>query len=373
MTVRSASRALAASGMALAFMTAPASGPDNQFGYLTPVVRVFYNRDGMNQMAGTGTIIDNHNVNGQGFFCVLTADHVVAAGGPGGNVRNGLGIAFGQLQGVDPTGYFPNNGNFMAGSLVGRLGPTGFVDLAVLAIPYGAYNPNYDQYVMGLAGAEMNVGDAFSSAGYGRVGTRLIQNFQWPNRPGIPVGGGNYWNGFDGMASDQTQRFYYNSVNSKPIIDNNALAPRGIPGDLVDPERSVEPYPGSEPPDGIFDNPRQGYTYDGLQYDLTNPTMPNAVVGEGIGYGGDSGAPYMIWSGGRQVIAGVHTYGYYLNDPTTGNPTQMKLWGFEGGGVNMTGAYRGWVVRQCEAVPEPASMLALAGGLALLLRKRSKR
>lgn len=354
--------------------SARASGPHDQFGYQMPIVRVFFTADGMPQFNGTGTVIGNHNVNGTGYFCVLTADHVIATGGPGGMVRNGLGIAFGQYNNVTLTGLVPNNGAVMASNLVGRLGPTGLVDIAVLSVAYGTYDATYDRYVMPLApAASLQQGDLFSSAGYGRVGNRLIEAAARPGRPVIPVPGG-FWNGYTGVASDQTQRFYYNSVDRKYFMNDNGgggLNPRGIPGSPSDPHRSFEPYPGSEPPDGIQNNPR-GYAYDALEWDVDAPNQAGATVGEGVGYRGDSGAPYMIWAGTRQLVAGVHTYGSYENDPL-GNPTQRKLWGFEGGGVEITMANHMWIHQQCAVVPEPGTLIAVGGGFALLLRRRIKK
>jgi len=345
--------------LALALSTAAsASGPDDQFGYQRPIVRIYYT-DGMGnqQFNGTGTVVANTNANGQGSYCVLTADHVIANGGPPGMVRPGLGIAFGQYKQVALVNNFvPMNGAIMPAMLAGRLGPPDgmgnkLADMAVLNVPYGNYNQDNDKYVMPVAPFMMDVGYIFSSAGYGRIGNRLIENAGRPMRPAIPAPGMMFWNGFVApqMGSiDYTQRFWYNSVNRLLVVDDNAIGRRGSPYP-EDPYREVEPYPGSEPPDGIWDNPRQGYKYDAVEFDLTAPTELTATVGEGIGFSGDSCATYMVWNGTAQMVTGIHTYSYYLVEG--GGASQKKLWNFEGGGVRLTFAYQAWIAQQCAPPP----------------------
>jgi len=318
----------------------------------------FTDVNGNPQFSGTGTVIDNRNVNGQGYFCVLTADHVIANGGPTGNVKNGLGIAFGNLNGFDAT-YFPGNSNFLAANLVGRLGPGAnpTVDMAVLSVNYGAYNAGYSKFTLGLSGAnQLGIGSLFSSDGFGRPATPLIEANQRPG--GIPSNG-MWWNGYVGQPVDYYQRFIYNRVDALPNIDDNFLA------DTTD--GSVVPYGGDQP----ADNPRQGYAYSGAQWDLTSPDNPNVVNGEGITRGGDSGAPYLLSVGNSQLIAGIHTYGYSLIE--NGQTSQKVPWGFQVMGVLLTPAYQTWIQQQCASVPEPCSLLAMAGGLALLAKRRTRR
>src|SRR4051812_44557531 len=75
-----------------------ASGPSDQT--LTPqdnrVVRVLVDfglPGGEGFMEGTGSVIGNTNVGGQGYLWVLTADHVVSStSSHGGALANGIGI-----------------------------------------------------------------------------------------------------------------------------------------------------------------------------------------------------------------------------------------------------------------------------------------
>ena len=76
-----------------------ATGPSNQTAQLNREIRVLYglNAGGNNgNFNGTGTIFDNMNINGQGYFCVVTADHVVSSNGTkAGALFGGLGVGFG--------------------------------------------------------------------------------------------------------------------------------------------------------------------------------------------------------------------------------------------------------------------------------------
>lgn len=217
-----------------------ASGPDNQYGYKTPIVRIATG----NQFQGTGTIIENHRVvdpNGdaQGYFCVLTADHVISTG-VNGNVLGNLSVGFGNLHDFSQ-GPFPNGGNYMPNArVVGRKGidamhPNEMVDMALLLVPYGKYDPTYDGYVMALSPVDAKPGDLFSSAGYGNQGARLIEAA--PRAGGILQPDGKWWNGYKGTGTYEEQRSYYNSVN--------AVFPKS---DWTDPAGGTyKPYDPSDP------------------------------------------------------------------------------------------------------------------------------
>lgn len=348
-------RRLSMLGAAVLTCFAGASGPDNQYGYKTPVVRIFSGEE----FQGTGTVIDHHMTmkNGRmvGTFCILTADHVIATGVDGAPLAN-LKAAFGKYKDVD-LGFTPSGGAKIDADVIARKGidaahPNERVDMALLRVEYGDYNQAYDSFVMPLSPMDIGIGEDFSSAGYGNIANRFIENVQ--RNGGILQPDGMWWNGYKGTNTFEEQRFWYNSVNDVFMKQN---------WDDLPPD---EEYAPSYDPYGPVDDPR-GYVYETMVFDNTVPTATSATVGEGTGFNGDSGAPYMRWFNGQSAVVGIHTYGSYLVG------TRTKLWGFRGGGVKLNNQYRGWITQNClTPVPEPASFAALAFALVPMLRRRRR-
>lgn len=164
-----------------------AIGPSNQV--ISPtydrVVRVLKDvglGGGVGFMEGTGSVVGNQNVNGNGYLWVLTADHVVSSNGTRtGATAAGLGLAFGN----SPT----NSGNstYFASatadaSHVFRGGTTGFKDMALVGINYGAYDSAKSSLVVNLVsnGAFID----FSDIGYGNQGNLVAGGYQAQNSYG---------------------------------------------------------------------------------------------------------------------------------------------------------------------------------------------
>src|SRR4051812_44815524 len=157
---------------------AQAIGPDNQT--LNPtydsVVRILFNNPGNQDagdgyMNGTGTIIGNHDVNGVGYLCVLTADHVISTTGTkAGGIVNAPGIAFGN------SAKASGNSPYMAGQVLGRFSTNGTSDMALLGVPYGAYNAGYDSLVVNLVSASAFFN--FSDVGYGNAGKLVTGGYK---------------------------------------------------------------------------------------------------------------------------------------------------------------------------------------------------
>lgn len=343
-----------------------ASGPDNQYGYKTPIVRIGLG----NAFQGTGTIIGNQRVAGkngdpdQGYFCVLTADHVVAKG-VDGMVYNNLSVGFGKLHDVSSLG-FPLAGAYLPNAtVVARKGidkdhPDEKVDMAVVKVPYGVYDTTFDAFVMPISPNTIVPGEAFSSAGYGNQGARFVE--KKPRPGGIFQAPDKWWNGYQGNGKYEEQRSYYNNVDG--IIPKDDWADPA--GGTYNPNDPSDPYgPQGEDP--------MGYKYEAMVYSNTSPTDRTALVDEGVGFNGDSGAPYMAWDGVENTIVGIHTYGIYLKE--AGIVGRVKPWGFGAGGVHLNFQYRAWIMTACSnPVPEPSSLAACAVGLAgfcsTLKRKR---
>lgn len=309
--------------MSTATATVYASGPANQTSNLAHAVRVMINRNattGFSSMNGSGSIIANLNRNGQGWFCVLTADHVVSSTGTAaGATHANLGVAYGN----SPT----NSGDGLSdpATVVFRKVDAA-VDLAVLGVHYGTYNAAFNNRVASLWDPLSPDPQIFAAFGYGARGDDDPANNQWLRTP-----------------TYGTQRFWAASCN--------AIA-------------NVSPF--------------GGYTFQGVSWDVIGAGAANAVSGQGISYDGDSGSGYMSDSlmniGGKNVytnkIFAVHSYGTTLFNATY--PNGYTPYGRVNGGVYLNAAYLQWVRAKCDLVPEPASFAALGLGFIAFARRRKK-
>jgi hypothetical protein len=88
---------------------------------------------------------------------------------------------------------------------------------------------------------------------------------------------------------------------------------------------------------------------------------------EGMGAPGDSGGPVFIQVGSTWYIAGVHSFLLDLGPPAGNNVADGRYGDILGS--TRVSSYAAWIE---SVVPEPASMMALAIGLAGLLARRRR-
>jgi len=291
---------------------------------------------------GTGSIIDNMDINGQGWFCVLTADHVVSStGAQGGALANSVGIAFGNSANNNgSSAYLVANQ-----SKIFRGGVGGLEDLAVVGVPYGAFNPAFNSYAISLQVAGSPTNQLFSDIGFGNQGNLTPTGYQAQGLYG-------------------TQRFL---------------------NDAIDTITPVQAQPG-------------GYTYAAALWTIDNPNGAGAHIGSGSAFDADSGSPYFAISNGASALVtnlvfqnttnnttvfyntdgefAVHTFGSGTTNmpPSTIANQTFKAFGNTNGGVALFQPEINWIETECALVPEPSSVTLVIFGMAglFLARRRAR-
>ncbi len=300
----------------LACQSAWAIGPDNQT--INPtfdsVVRVLFDSGlggGIGEFSGTGTVIGNANVNGEGWLCVLTADHVVS-NGMGMMSANrptlpGLGIAFGN------SGNDTGNSAYLRAQRVLRPnfndGPKD-VDIAVLSINYGLFNPLFTPLVRTLVPATAFF--FFSDVGYGEEGKLNLANSR-----------------YDGQGKFGTQRYFNDKITLFQAGFNSFL----------------------------------DYNYEAAVWFVTGPNAMGAIAGTGAAFPGDSGSP-LFSSETNGTFFTNNEFGVVTAGETDGMgniPFGAKQFA-----VALTRDQIAWIEHSC-AIPEPASVCLFGIGVVVLV------
>jgi len=271
-------------------------------------------------MNGTGSIIGNHNIDGVGWLCVLTADHVISTNGKkSGGIVDAPGIAFGNS--IKTSGNSP----YFVGQVFGRYSTNGTSDIAVLGVPYGAYNPAYDNLVVHLVTASGFF--FFTDIGYGNEGKLITGGYQAQNKYG-------------------TERFLNDKIGT---FEANYT--------------------------------RDGYTFEGAEWYVTDPADPNHIAGSGTTFDADSGSPYFSSATNFDEGTGLN----YRTDnqfavhsgirfaASTNNPVPTIAFGSTLIGDALSANDLVWIENLCDAVPEPSAVVLSAVGILVILHWRRTR
>ncbi len=264
----------------------------------------------------TGSIVHKLiDTSGNGWLCILTADHVAQAG----YTRIGFG-----------NGNPPATSLGGSSSLVFSAAHTG-ADLALIGVPYGPADSFFDSISpLALAPADptSRVGTTFSQPAYGSTGT----------------------------LDTATQR----------LITLDRAGVQGFQNNTIERTR-------------LFSIPFLSYSYTALEWDFNQPGSIASVPGEGSSFNGDSGAPYLIAAPSpitlddgsiahvfSQGIAAVHTYG----DSSREHGWLGSGDHIPGGGIAITHDLAAWIDAACTQVPAPASLPLLAAASLFASRRR---
>lgn len=303
-----------------------AGGPTNQnatFGSIVRVMSGVADKTSFGSFLGTGTIIANKNINGKGWLAVLTADHVVSKNekANGANIDN-PGIGLGSVISGSSAG-FP--AKFLA-----RMGSQK-VDIAVLGFEYGDYNPEL-KVVRSIAAIDpANLPASFTSLGYGFGLDADVPNNMWKS---------------DGVAG---QLRFYN--NKKYTISAGNVATFG------------------------------GYENQIVDYKALAPGHADAMVGQGVMFRGDSGGPLMTNTPDKERVDGtdipIMANGIFAINHSAVMEFQSGVakgikFNAQTTGVFLNADYRRWIQQQVQAVPEPASIVALGACVIGILRRRPR-
>jgi len=329
-----------------------ATSPDHQsilggtpeWARLFGVVRIRDNDQNGLGFLGTGAVFGKRQVGNDFWLCVVTADHVARAAAT-------LDVGF--------RNEIPD----------GARGPEYEVDIVKLAgNPKAALiDANDKQHLPDIAflGVKVprNIWDdtpayqladhtaldrgRFSIVGYGNTGIRHVDE------------NGN-WLGYRRVEDSYGTKRFANAIAE-------GFTNRWYPNDPTDPLHDPR----------FADGPYKGVT---TEWEIRRPGADNFTRGFGAAFDGDSGAPYFA-----SLDMPVTVLPDYNVDVKTeflwavhhgrplGNNGTIKRFGDEGRGTELIPLYQNWLRAECEAVPEPASLLALGLGIvAIALRRRNR-
>lgn len=263
---------------------------------------------------GTGTVIDIRpdGVGPGGWFCVLTADHVVSV--DNGALGDGFTVSFGD----DGSG-----------------GPTFDTVMSTINAVSGPAN-GADRVDLGVLGVRV-------------TDLSVLPTMTLPTLGSVTDGATFFLAGYGNEATlDGPGRRY-------DVVDTYGRLLGGFNGVDAQVEHSVGA--------GTFD-----YRYDSIEAStMFGPPAPDpAIQGEAHVLSGDSGGPsWTFGDGGAWSLVGVHSTSESHFDAG-------GEWVEEGDHINdvRVASYTSWIGESCDAVvPEPGSMVALIVGFAGILTR----
>jgi hypothetical protein len=313
---------LAVWGVVAMALPAVATGPNNQVvpnpavdANLNSVVQMSFLNGGNNQTLGTGSIIDKFTVRGVGYFCVLTADHVIAGGATRISFQNGNGV---------PLTTFPIDYSlrFIGANGVDR------PDMALSLVRFGAPNAAFNNVVnlSLINGAAIAQGAGISVVGFGNTGAiNPVTNV-------LSVQAG----------TAGTKRYQNNLVSARPAIIDGIYRYQGVEAQYNVPGVAGE-----------------GGTFGG---DSGAPYFSSSTT-----FDPDDGGPLPALR--NNTIAAVHTLG--VNVYNNGTPhAGVDVFTYRQAIVDTCNLYQSTLV----ASPEPTSvsLLVITSVVGVVLRRRKR-
>jgi hypothetical protein len=299
------------------FVPNPAPANANTFSSVVGVVSV--DAAGDVDAVGTGTVIDSRIVNGVGYLCVLTADHVVKAG-----VSRIVFPNF--VRGMPPPGV--GTKPIVNQRQVAGIAPGQNVDANVILVRYGTPDAFYFNVPDKTLASGVGVGNKLADIGFGQTGT---PNF---NAQGNLVS-------LTATGGGEGDKRYQNNLLTG-FFPNNTSPAHGA------------------------------YKENDIEFTFDAQGTANFTAGEGYGYRGDSGGPLFNNGvtfdpgGGLPLIASTDSIAGVLAftpRPASVNPGGTAVNGDVEFAVDVFD-YKANIWAACAAelstIPEPSTLVLLA-------------
>ncbi len=344
-------RVSACSLVLFATMAATATGPIEQNSSISGIPRLLSHVNISNTGGlGSGTIIDKKvDANGDGWLCVLTADHVVR-----GATNHVIGVGSGTL-----TTYGGADSWYLSHSPPG----TRRMDIAMLGIRIGNVNNNAGAAAAYNSFAPVSLGlfgPAYDPANPNAINRTIFTEHGYGDSGSFVDGGMQH------VANNGNVRRFQNNQIERWARRNNA-----------------------------------NYDYWGVQWDFNVPANAGPLLSEGLMFAGDSGGAYCTSQLETKIISAAFRENIHVNADGTGDlipsipaGSQLGFWvnnliavntfgnsveggafnafGTRGAGVPMTADALLWVNEACMAIPTPSVGAMFTFGMILMAPRRRR-